>query len=241
MFRSRRFVKPVLALIAIGAVALVASGCALVKPGSVTVSQPQGIGSVRVHFALCTIGGSFCGPNEENESIQYLAGIAAPPGSVPPASFTAAPIGGGTPIVFTRNEEVAPEIAASSVVLQKTLSEATSPEEKEEAEELKPTDRRSLAARRHAGIRLPLHARPGSQRTVRGMVGGRRLRPPDRGGWRPLPGALHNRHRLGFPRNLGRPVGDSARPLHQGPRRNQTDGKRILLRRRRPADPACPV
>ena len=93
---------------------------------------------MRVHFNLCTIGGSFCGPNEENESIQYLAGIAAPPGSVPPASFTATPIGSGTPIVFTRNEEVAPEIAASSVVLQKTISEATNPEEKEEAEELKP-------------------------------------------------------------------------------------------------------
>ena len=138
MFRSRRFVKPVLALIAIGAVAFVAGGCALVKPGSVAVSQPQGIGSVRVHFALCTIGGSFCGPNDENESIQYLAGIAAPPGSVPPASFTAVPIGGGAPIVFTRNEEVAPEIAASSVVLQKTISEATSPEEKEEVEALKP-------------------------------------------------------------------------------------------------------
>jgi hypothetical protein len=138
MFRSHRFVKPAIALVAIGAVAVIASGCALVKPGSVTVTQPQGIGSVRVHFALCTIGGSFCGPNDEDESIQYLAGIAAPPGSTPPASFTATPIGSGTPIVFTRNEEVAPEIAASSVVLQKTIGEATSPEEKEEVEALKP-------------------------------------------------------------------------------------------------------
>ena len=138
MFRSRRFVKPVLALIAIGAVALVVSGCALIKPASVTVTQPQGIGSVRVHFVLCSVGGSgFCGPNKKNESVQYLAGIAAPPGSVPPASFTAAPIAGGTPIVFTRNEEVAPEMAASSVVLQKTLSEITDPEEKEEAEKAK--------------------------------------------------------------------------------------------------------
>ncbi len=139
MSRAGRFAKPVLALIAVGAIALVVGGCALIKPGSIGVSQPQGIGTVRVHFTLCTIGGEFCGPNEieENETVQYLIGIAVPPGSVPPASFTGTPIGGGAPIVFTRNEEVAPEITASSVTLQKAFEEAETPEEKELAEEFK--------------------------------------------------------------------------------------------------------
>ena len=93
---------------------------------------------MRVHFALCTIGGTFCGPNKKKNRFNTWQESRRLPGSVPPASFTATPIGGGTPIVFTRNEEVAPEFAASSVVLQKTLSEATSPEEKEEVEALKP-------------------------------------------------------------------------------------------------------
>ncbi len=137
MIRARRFAKPVLALIAVGAVALVVAGCAFVKPGSLAVSQPAGIGSVRVHFIFCTVGGSeFCGPNEEDETLQYLIGIAVPPGSVPPASFTAVPIGGGAPLVFTRNDEIPPEMAAASVTLQKTLKEAESPEEKKLAEEI---------------------------------------------------------------------------------------------------------
>ncbi len=139
MFRDRRFAKPVLMLIAVGAVALAVSGCAFIKPGSLTVSQPQGIGSVRVHFALCTVGGSeFCGPNgEDTETFQYLIGIAVPPGSVPPATFTAVPTKGGLPIVFTRNEEVAPEMAASSAALQKLFGEVKTPKEAEEVEKFK--------------------------------------------------------------------------------------------------------
>jgi hypothetical protein len=126
----RRLAKPAAALIAAGLIVLVVSGCAFVKFKSLTVSQPQGIGSVRVHFNLCTInlmGGSLnnvCGQNEEGGSFQYLVGIAVPPGSVPPANFTAVPVGGGAPIVFTRNDEVASEAAAASSALQKFLAEA---------------------------------------------------------------------------------------------------------------------
>ena len=47
------------------------------------------------------------------------------------------PIGGGSPLVFTRNDEVAAEMSASSVTLQKALEEAETPEEKEEAEAIK--------------------------------------------------------------------------------------------------------
>jgi hypothetical protein len=139
MLRGRRFVKPALALLAAGAVALAAGGCAFPKPDSLALSQPQGIGSVRVHFTICTTGGSeFCGPNKTDETLQYLVGIAVPPGSVPPASFTATPIGGGAPIVFTRDDEVVLELAASAAAIQKLIAEAETPEEKEEVEELKP-------------------------------------------------------------------------------------------------------
>src|SRR5262245_12489014 len=109
-----RFAKPVLALIAIAVIALTVAGCALIKPGSLSLSQPQGIGSVRVHFDLCTSEIEGCGPSEDTETIQYLIGIAVPPGSAPPASFTGVPIGGGAPIVFTRNDEVAGELSASA-------------------------------------------------------------------------------------------------------------------------------
>src|SRR5690242_21361170 len=101
------------------AIALVLSACAFLKQGSLSLSQGGGIGSVRVHFALCTEPEPECSPNEETEEVQYLLGIAVPPGSTPPASVTAAPVGGGSPLTFTLNSEVATEIAASSANLKK--------------------------------------------------------------------------------------------------------------------------
>ncbi len=136
MFRGRRFAKPLLALVAVAALALAVAGCAFVKPESLALTQPQGLGSVRVHFALCTIGeAGFCEPTEENdtEDLQYVIGLAVPPGSTPPQTFTAQPTKGGAPIVFTLNGEVAPEIAASSAAAQKFFSEVKTPKEKEEA------------------------------------------------------------------------------------------------------------
>lgn len=128
-------------MIALAAVVLAVGGCAFVKFHSLAVSQPQGIGAVRVHFNLCTINLSgsaseICGPNEgKTETFQYLVGIAVPPGSTPPGSFTAVPVGGGAPIALTRNDEVASEIAAASPALQKLLVELEP--EPEEAEVLK--------------------------------------------------------------------------------------------------------
>ena len=139
MSRRRRNARIAFALIAAAAIALLVAGCAFVKPGSLTLSQPAGIGAVRVHFVLCSLGeGGGCGKNEEETgTVQYLAGIAVPPGSTPPQTFTATSTNGGAPITFTRNEEVAPEMAASSASLQKLISEG-SQKEKEEAEALKP-------------------------------------------------------------------------------------------------------
>lgn len=142
MLRQRRLVKPLAAVVAIGATVLAVAGCGFVKFHSLAVSQPQGVGSVRVHFNLCTINlegevSAICGPNAgKTETFQYLAGIAVPPGSVPPASFTAVPIGGGAPITFTRNDEVVPEMSAAAASIQKILGELK-PEELEKAAALK--------------------------------------------------------------------------------------------------------
>jgi hypothetical protein len=137
MFRGRRVVKPVLALIAVAALAFVIVGCANFKAGSLAGTQPAGIGSVRVHFVLCTVGKEVCSANEKNETLQYLVGIAVPAGSTPPASFTAVPLKGGSPIAFTRSDEVASEMAAAAASLQKLFEGAGTQKEKEEAEQIK--------------------------------------------------------------------------------------------------------
>lgn len=124
MSRLRRPAKPLIAVVALIAVAAVLSACAFLKPGSLTLSQPGGIGSARVHFVICTEPSSAgCNPTKEAEETQYLLGIAVPPGSIPPATITAIPVGGGSPLVFTRSDEVATEMAAASVGLSKFAEE----------------------------------------------------------------------------------------------------------------------
>lgn len=119
MSRLRRSAKPLFVLVALATIALVFSACAFLKEGSLSLSQPGGIGSVRIHFALCTEPEPECSPTNETEESQYLLGIAVPPGSTPPATLTAVPVGGGSPLTFTRNDEVATELATSSANLKK--------------------------------------------------------------------------------------------------------------------------
>jgi len=121
MKSKRRVTKFVLLLAALVALAVVVSGCAFLKAGSLTVSQPGGVSTVRVHFALCNEPAGEaelgkCAPNESEpgEVTQYLLGIAVPPGSVPPETVTAVAVGGGAPIVFHRNAEVTAQIGALS-------------------------------------------------------------------------------------------------------------------------------
>lgn len=120
----RRHSKPLIAIAAAIVLALTIAACAFLKPHSLALSQPGSIGPVRVHLALCTNPGEEkCEPNEETEEVQYLLGIAVPPGSAPPATITATPLNGGTPIVFSRSDEVATEMAAASVALHKLAEE----------------------------------------------------------------------------------------------------------------------
>lgn len=132
MSRLPRFTKPLIALLAVAGLVVAVSGCAYFKPNSLTVTQPGGIGTARVHFALCTEPLPICEPSEFEGNVQYLLGIAIPPGAVPPQTITAAPVNGGSPIVFTLNEEVAKEMAAASPGIQKLLDEeGADPEERQ--------------------------------------------------------------------------------------------------------------
>ncbi|HEX6153216.1 MAG TPA: hypothetical protein VFZ19_06800 [Solirubrobacterales bacterium] len=130
MSRLRRPAKPVIVLLAFIGLALSLSACTYYKAGSLALSQPGAIGSARVHFVICTEPeGTTCNPPEETVQVQVLVGIAVPPGSTPPATLTAVPLGGGAPLTFTRNDEVSAEMAAASVNLEKFAKEAEVSEE----------------------------------------------------------------------------------------------------------------
>jgi hypothetical protein len=120
----RRRSKYLVLLVAAVGLALALSACALFKAGSLSVSQPGGIGSARVHFVLCSNPkGEACTPEEGEEEFQYLLGLAVPPGSSAPSTITATPSAGGSPIVFSRNDQVAPEIAAATAFAREKNSE----------------------------------------------------------------------------------------------------------------------
>jgi hypothetical protein len=111
LFRRSR--KLALVAFAVTVLALVVSACADFKDGSLSGTQPAGIGPVRVHFELCTVSLSNpgCQTNEESGQSQYLLAIAVPQGSTAPATITAQPQGEGAPIVYTRNDEVARKVS----------------------------------------------------------------------------------------------------------------------------------
>ena len=86
--RRRKPARPAIVLAAAAALALVLGGCAQFKPGSLRLSQPGGIGSVRVHFELCTRGEPpVCEPNKTEGQSQYMLGIAIPKGASVPQTL----------------------------------------------------------------------------------------------------------------------------------------------------------
>ena len=108
MSRLRPRLKSLPVLVVLAVLALGLSACAHLKPESLQLSQPAGIGPVKAHLELCTDIGpdENCGPNEDEGQSQYMLAIAVPKGSVAPQTITAVPKGAGAPIAFTRNEEV---------------------------------------------------------------------------------------------------------------------------------------
>lgn len=129
MSRLRRPAKPLAVLLAFAGLMAALAGCAYLKPNSLSLSQTGAVGPVTVHFALCTEPTPNCEENESGGTFQYLLGIAVPPGSTPPPTITATSPNGGPPIVFSLNEEVAREMAASSLSLEKLLAEEEAPPE----------------------------------------------------------------------------------------------------------------
>jgi hypothetical protein len=106
LIRPSRRLKPLVALAAFALLALGVSACATIKPESLQLSQPAGIGPVHVHFALCTEYEEKCEPNEDEGESQYMLIFVVPSGSVAPQTVTAKPVDGASPIIFHRNEEV---------------------------------------------------------------------------------------------------------------------------------------
>ena len=126
MSAVRRRSKFLVLLVAIAGLALALSACAFFKAGSLSVSQPGGLGAARVHFVLCTNPdpeAGTCSPEEDEEEIQYLLGLAVPPGSSAPSTITAGPSAGGPPIVFSRNDQAAAEIAAATAFAREKNAE----------------------------------------------------------------------------------------------------------------------
>lgn len=118
--RRRKPARPAIVLAAAAALALVLGGCAQFKPGSLRLSQPGGIGSVRVHFELCTRGEPpVCEPNKTEGQSQYMLGIAIPKGASAPQTLRAESLSGGAAIAYARNEEVTQAIAEVSQANEK--------------------------------------------------------------------------------------------------------------------------
>lgn len=114
---SRLRPKPMLAVAAFALLAIVLSACTFYKPGSFSLSQPSGIGSVRVHFVLCSSldeEGVTCTANDEEGGNQSMLGIAVSKGAAAPATITATPLSGGPSIVYSRDDQVAQEFAEAS-------------------------------------------------------------------------------------------------------------------------------
>lgn len=121
---TRRLAKPALVLLALTGLAVALSACAVYRLGSLQLSQPGGIGSVRVHFEFCTEpetaeegGPTTCSVSKTEGQFQAIAGVAVPPGSSAPATVTATPLQGGPPIVFTRNDQAAQAMAEATAVV----------------------------------------------------------------------------------------------------------------------------
>lgn len=116
MGKSRRLI---LVLAATAVLAVVTSGCVGYKPGSFSVGQVNGIGPVKFHLELCSAEGKTtalgCGPNDESGQAQSILGFIVPIGSVAPATLTAVPGEGATPIHYNRNDELAAAVTSEEL------------------------------------------------------------------------------------------------------------------------------
>lgn len=106
MISARRL----LALVLAAAVVLIFSGCATIKPGSLSLSQPAGIGPLKLGLTFCTASPepseTTCGAVSETLQGQMLLGLIVPAGSATPNTIAASPGPGAAATTFSRNAEV---------------------------------------------------------------------------------------------------------------------------------------
>ncbi len=115
-------------LLATAALAVLLGGCTFIKPGSVALTQPAGIGPAHLRLVVCTQNSEgaveseklVCGPyeSESAEAVQsqmlLVLSVPAGTGAAAPATIAAAPSPGAAPTTFTRSQEVAQAFVAAS-------------------------------------------------------------------------------------------------------------------------------
>jgi hypothetical protein len=115
MISARRL--PIFALAGF-ALVLGLSGCTAIKPGSVALTQPAGIGPLSLRLSFCTTVPSeptvVCGSEAEASSGQMLLALIVPVGSTVPATIVAVPSPGSSAATLTRSQEVAQAFNAVS-------------------------------------------------------------------------------------------------------------------------------
>ncbi len=108
----RKPLRYILVLGAFAALVVGLSACAAYKAESFSIGQPGGVGSVRVHFVLCSSetgednGIGDCEGAEETETSQTILSLTVPKGWSGPASFEVPSSTHGPTLRFTRNQEV---------------------------------------------------------------------------------------------------------------------------------------
>ncbi len=110
-------------LVTCAATALLLSGCVWLKEGSLTVTQPGGIGGVNARFALCTTviteeGKSACGSGSTSTEGQFFVGLVVPTGTQAPQTLTVTPGPGAGPLTLTRSTAVAPALSSNPALAE---------------------------------------------------------------------------------------------------------------------------
>lgn len=119
--QMRRTRLPAL-IVAVAATALLLSGCVWLKEGSLTVTQPGGIGGVNVRFALCTTVTnevtSTCGSESTSTEGQFFVGLVVPTGTQAPETLTVTPGPGAGPLTLTRSPAVASTLSSNPLLAE---------------------------------------------------------------------------------------------------------------------------
>jgi len=113
-------------LVACAAAALLLSGCVWLKEGSLALTQPGGIGTVQLRFALCTtvVAGTpekveiSCGSEAKATEGQFFVGLVVPTGTQAPETLAVTPGPGAGPLTLTRSTAVAQTLSSNPALAE---------------------------------------------------------------------------------------------------------------------------